>query len=453
MKSSIPGAEVVDPSLVHGLVRTARPKQWMKNVLVFAAPGAAGVLDNAADLAATLAAFVAFCLAASGVYFWNDALDVEADRLHPTKRFRPIAAGIVPVTTAKVVGTVLVVLSLGAAAATGRWETVAVVAAYVVLVMLYSAWLKFVAVVDIVTVASGFVLRAAGGAAAVGVPMSNWFVLVTVFGSLFIVAGKRYAELREIGDDAQLVRATLADYSASYLRIVLIVSCGAALLSYCQWAFETSDRTAAEWPFYELSIVPMLTALLRYALVLERGRGAAPEEVFASDRVLQLLGLAWVVLFGLAVYCAMNDGRGRPGPGRRCRGVDERRAGPASVHRRGRLPGRGPDRRDRQLPGPLDDRAGVGGGTRGRGRRDRSARRQRPRPAADRRLRRRGGERPGGVRGQPRPRRCRRPGASRRVASPTPPTATSKTRSMCSTSTAPTATDQPAPTSASGGGG
>ena len=105
-------------------------------------------------------------------------------------------------------------LSLGAAALTGRWETVAVVAVYVVLVMLYSAWLKHIAVVDIVTVASGFVLRAAGGAVAVDVPMSNWFVLVTVFGSLFIVAGKRYAELREIGDDAQLVRATLADYSA-----------------------------------------------------------------------------------------------------------------------------------------------------------------------------------------------------------------------------------------------
>ena len=98
------------------------------------------------------------------------------------------------------------------------------------------------------------------------------------------------------------MRATLGDYSIGYLRIVLIVSCGAALVSYCQWAFETSDGTAAEWPFYELSIVPMLTALLRYALVLEQGRGAAPEEVFASDRVLQLLGVAWVRAFGLAVY-------------------------------------------------------------------------------------------------------------------------------------------------------
>ncbi|MET0459362.1 MAG: decaprenyl-phosphate phosphoribosyltransferase [Ilumatobacteraceae bacterium] len=289
-------------AVVHGLVRTARPRQWLKNILVFAAPGAAGVLDDWGDLGRTVLAFVAFCLAASGIYLWNDALDVDADRIHPTKRFRPVAAGVVPVATAKVVGTILPILALAVAAATGRWQTVAVIAVYVIVTMLYSSWLKHVAVVDIVTVAAGFVLRAAAGAVAVDVPMSNWFVLVTVFGSLFIVAGKRYAELREMGEDAAAVRAALADYSVGYLRIVLIVSCGAALVSYCQWAFETADEARTDWPFYELSIVPMLTALLRYALVLEQGRGAAPEEVFASDRVLQLLGVCWVVVFGLAVY-------------------------------------------------------------------------------------------------------------------------------------------------------
>jgi decaprenyl-phosphate phosphoribosyltransferase len=288
--------------LAAGLVRTARPKQWLKNVLVFAAPGAAGVLDEWDALWRTLLAFVAFCLAASSIYLWNDALDVESDRHHPTKRFRPVAAGVVPVGTAKLVGSLLPLAALGVAALTGYWKTVGVVAVYIVVVMLYSAWLKHVAVLDIVTVASGFVLRAAGGAAAVDVAMSNWFVLVTVFGSLFIVTGKRYAEMREIGEDAAAVRATLAAYNLGYLRTVLAVSCGAALLSYCQWAFETRDLADTSWPFYELSIVPLLTALLRYALVLEQGRGAAPEDVFASDRVLQLLGLAWVIVFGLAVY-------------------------------------------------------------------------------------------------------------------------------------------------------
>ena len=296
------GQRAMPTGLGAGLLRTARPKQWAKNVLVFAAPGAAGVLDDWPETGQAVLAFVAFCCAASGIYLWNDALDVAADRLHPTKRFRPVAAGIVGVTTAKVAGSAMALAGLAVAAATGRWQTVAVVAVYVATTLAYSGWLKHVAVVDIVTIASGFVLRAAGGAVAVDVPMSQWFVLCTVFGSLFIVTGKRYAELRDMGEDAAAVRSTLADYSVGYLRIVLTVSCGAALVSYCQWAFETKELSSNDLPFYELSIVPMLTALLRYALVLEQGRGAAPEEVFASDRVLQALGVLWVIVFGLGVY-------------------------------------------------------------------------------------------------------------------------------------------------------
>jgi decaprenyl-phosphate phosphoribosyltransferase len=293
------------PSIAAGLLRTARPKQWLKNVLVFAAPGAAGVLDDWPQFGQAVLAFIAFCLAASGIYLWNDALDVDADRLHPRKRLRPVAAGIVPVRTAEVVGTLVALAGLAVAATTGRWQTVAVVAVYVVTTLLYSAWLKHVAVVDLVTIASGFVLRAAGGAVAVDVEMSQWFVLCTVFGSLFIVVGKRYAEMRELERDGaalRQVRSTLGDYSVGYLRIVLAISCGAALVSYCQWAYETKELSQTAWPFYELSIVPMLTALLRYALVLENGGGAAPEDVFARDRVLQLLGVAWIVIFGLGVY-------------------------------------------------------------------------------------------------------------------------------------------------------
>ena len=124
-----------------------------------------------------------------------------------------------------------------------------------------------------------------------------------MFGSLFIVTGKRYAELREIGEDAAAVRATLAAYSLGYLRIVLAVSLRRGARQLLPVGVrDARTLTGSDWPFYELSIVPMLTALLRYALVLEQGHGAAPEEVFASDRVLQVLGLAWVVVFGLAVY-------------------------------------------------------------------------------------------------------------------------------------------------------
>jgi decaprenyl-phosphate phosphoribosyltransferase len=289
------------PGVLTGLWRTARPKQWLKNVLVFAAPGAAGVLDEGNNLALTALAFVSFCFAASGIYVWNDLLDVEADRRHPTKRHRAIASGQLSVGAARVFGVVLPIVALGLAALTGRWQTVAVVATYIVITIAYTLRLKHVPVVDVVTVAAGFVLRAAAGAVAVDVPMSRWFVLCITFGSLFIVVGKRYAELNELGGEAQ-TRATLEEYSIGYLRMLLSVSLAGVLISYCVWAFETSAASTSDWPFYELSIVPMLMALLRYLLVLDQGQGAAPEEVFTSDRLLLLLGFCWIVVYGLAVY-------------------------------------------------------------------------------------------------------------------------------------------------------
>jgi decaprenyl-phosphate phosphoribosyltransferase len=287
---------------MHPILRTARPKQWLKNVLVFAAPGAAGVLDQPRELGITVLTFVAFCAAASGTYFWNDVLDVEADRAHPIKSRRPVASGALKSSTARGFGTVLPLVALGLAALTWRWQTVAVLALYMSITLSYSIVWKHIAVIDLVAIASGFVLRAAAGAVAVDVPMSSWFVLVTTFGSLFIVAGKRYAEARDLGDAAHGVRSTLGEYNEGYLRFVLAVTCGGALVSYCVWAFETKDLTDSDLPYYELSIVPMLTAFLRYMLVIDQGHGAAPEDVFGGDRVLQVLGAAWVVVFGLAVY-------------------------------------------------------------------------------------------------------------------------------------------------------
>jgi len=288
--------------VIRALVRQARPRQWVKNVLVFAAPGAAGVLDDAGALRPTLIAFVAFCLVSSGTYYWNDLLDIDADRLHPTKRHRPLASGAIPIGLAQVVGTSLIIGGILLGFATGHWQTVAVLAVYAVLTLSYSVHLKHVAVVDLIAIASGFVLRAMAGAAAADVPMSSWFVLCTTFGSLFIVTGKRYAELRELGEEAAATRATLEAYSLTFLRSVLSVSLGATIVAYCIWAFETAERSGSDFPFYELSIVPMLTALLRYLLILEQGHGGAPEEVFAADRSLQAFGVIWLITFALGVY-------------------------------------------------------------------------------------------------------------------------------------------------------
>jgi decaprenyl-phosphate phosphoribosyltransferase len=286
--------------MTSALLRQARPKQWVKNLLVFAAPGAAGVLDNGPSLWRAVVTFVAFCMASSGTYYWNDILDIDNDRIHPTKKNRPIASGAIPIGVARIVGTVLLLAGIGLAATT-HWQTIIAVAGYVLLTSLYSTVLKHVAVVDLVAVSVGFVLRAIAGAVATDVHMSKWFSLTTSFASLFIVTGKRYAELRDLGDDAQ-TRPSLDDYTLGFLRIVLAVSCGASLVTYCIWAFDTRELAGSTWPFYELSIIPMGTALLRYTLILEQGHGAAPEEIFAHDRTLQILGLIWIAVFGMGVY-------------------------------------------------------------------------------------------------------------------------------------------------------
>lgn len=285
---------------LRALVEEARPKQWVKNALVFAAPGAAGVLDNSSFLLRSVVLFVSFCLVSSGTYYWNDIRDVEADRQHPTKCLRPIARGAIGMRTARLAAILFVLFGSAVAFALG-WRTGAVVIGYVALTTIYSLALKHVAVLDLVAVAGGFVLRAVAGAVVTGVPMSTWFVLCTSFGSLFIVTGKRFAELREVGEGAG-TRATLDSYSLGFLQTVLSMTVGATLVTYCIWAFEVREVSGSSWPFYELSIVPMLTALLRYTLVIEQGHGSAPEEIFAADRWLQAMGLAWFVVFGLGVY-------------------------------------------------------------------------------------------------------------------------------------------------------
>ncbi|MFZ9383248.1 MAG: decaprenyl-phosphate phosphoribosyltransferase [Ilumatobacteraceae bacterium] len=289
--------------MIDAIWRESRPKQWLKNVLVFAAPGAAGVLDDLDALLPTLGVFVALSLVASGTYFWNDIVDVEADRRHPTKRRRPIAAGEIPLSVARVVGSALVVLGAAVAFACG-WRAGVAVSVYLVVTVSYSFGLKRIAVVDLMVVASGFVIRAIAGAEAADVPMSTWFLLCTSFGSLFIVTGKRFAEFREMGTDATTTRSTLAQYTMEYLRAILTVSLGATLVAYCIWAFETKEIADLTWPLYELSIVPMLGALLRYALLLERGEGSAPEEIFFRDRTIQVMGVLWVAVFAAGVYAS-----------------------------------------------------------------------------------------------------------------------------------------------------
>src|ERR1700759_2033261 len=171
--AAAPGAPAAGrSSTLKAIIKTARPKQWTKNVLVFAAPAAAGVLAERDALLQTLVAFIGFCLAASGTYFLNDANDAAADRLHPTKRLRPIAAGDLDVRTARIVGVVLILVSFVVTAPVNDFKLTGVIAGYVLVTISYTTWLKYEPVIDLAAVAAGFVFRAIARGRATGVPLS-----------------------------------------------------------------------------------------------------------------------------------------------------------------------------------------------------------------------------------------------------------------------------------------
>ena len=278
-----------------------RPRQWAKNLLVVAAPAGAEVLSELSTWWRLTLAFAAFCAASSAIYIANDLADIEADRRHPTKCERPIAAGLVSIGTARAVAAGLIVVAFLLAVATTEWDFVAVLGLYVVTTLAYSAWLKHVAILDLVIVASGFLLRAIGGAVVVDVVISSWFLIVTGFGSLFVVTGKRLAELEEMGEEAATVRPTLDHYTVPFLRFVLGVACTATAVAYCIFSFDKAETAGAGAVWFQLSAIPVVTALLRYALAVEVGEGATPEDLFLRDRVLQLMGGIWIILFGVGL--------------------------------------------------------------------------------------------------------------------------------------------------------
>lgn len=286
-----------DSSLLTGLVLACRPKQWLKNVLVLAAPVMAGIIMLPAALADTVLAFVAFCMAASGAYLVNDAFDVESDRRHPHKRHRPVASGVVPVPLAFAFGGTLVLGSVAVASLTQSWRLPAVLVGYLAVTTAYTVWLKHIAVVDLVGLAAGFVLRALAGAAATDVWVSDWFFIVAALGSLFMVAGKREAELRNQPEGE--TRATLKLYSHSYLEFVKAMSAGGAIITYCLWAL---DHVGAGSLLFTLSIVPFALGILRYAMLVDGGSGESPETLMLRDRSMQIFGLALAVLIAIGIY-------------------------------------------------------------------------------------------------------------------------------------------------------
>lgn len=288
-------------NLLVGVVKAVRPRQWVKNSLVLLAPLSAAGSGHRYDYGQlalqVLVAFVVFSLAASAVYLVNDVRDVEADREHPTKRFRPIAAGVVPEWLAYALSVVLAAACLGLS----WWLTpnlAVVMAVYIVIQLGYCFGLKHQAVMDVCIVSSGFLLRAIAGGAATHTRLSQWFLLVAAFASLFMAAGKRYAELQLAERTGAAIRKALESYTGTYLRFVWTMSATAVVMCYGLWAFER-DHGSGSW--FAVTMVPFTIAILRYAVDVDGGLAGEPEDIALRDRVLQLLFVLWIGTLGAAV--------------------------------------------------------------------------------------------------------------------------------------------------------
>ncbi len=284
-------------STAANLLISVRPGEWIKNTFVFAGLVFGRQLTDLSAVAQSLAAFAIFCALAGAVYLINDVADRERDRQHPRKRERPIAAGALSPGTALAAATLLAVAGL-----VGAWSMSpafgAVATTYVSLLALYSGPLKHIVIIDVLTIAIGFVLRVAAGAIAVGVPMSHWLLVCTILLALFLGLSKRRHELVLLADGAIGHRRILQEYSPYLLDQMIGVVTASTLMAYVFYA--TSGETAAKFgtSLLGLTIPFPLYGIFRYLyLVHQREGGGSPAELLLNDRPL----LACVALWGLSV--------------------------------------------------------------------------------------------------------------------------------------------------------
>ena len=298
-----PAATAVPPfSLTRwgrAVIQTTRPRQWPKNLLVFAAPLAGASLGRNDGFGYALLAMVAFGCASAAVYFINDVADVERDRRHPVKRNRPIASGALPEQHAVVLAVLAALFAVGAGVVIREPLLIVTASLYLCLSFLYSLKLKHVPFVEMLIVASGFVLRLLGGAAATHVKPSVWFLLVCSLGALGVAVAKRYTELTSLGADAVRHRPVMRGYRADMLRVTQVLIGVGVLATYLLWAL--SEDTAAR-PWHLVSALPLAAALVRFGVLTARGTVRPVEDLITRDAVMLCCEAAWLVLFCIGLY-------------------------------------------------------------------------------------------------------------------------------------------------------
>jgi 4-hydroxybenzoate polyprenyltransferase len=288
-------------SFFTAVVLSLRPRQWVKNLFVFA-----GLIFSQSLFTPlvwpAIAAFVIFCALSGAIYLFNDLADVEKDRLHPTKRRRPIASGALSVRAGFTVGVLTVLGSLVAAyALSPRFGIVATV--YAVLLTAYSVWLKHMVILDVLTVAAGFVLRAIAGAAAIRVQISGWLVICTILVALFLALGKRRHEYLSLHGDAAAHRPILAEYSEPFLDQMVAVVTASTVTAYALYTMSPETMTKFHTRWLPLTLPFVLYGIFRYLYLLYRRElGGNPSDLLLSDRALLINTVLWMFALLVIIY-------------------------------------------------------------------------------------------------------------------------------------------------------
>ena len=287
-------------AVLFHLIRAMRPQQWTKNALVFAALVFDLKFFDLGPVASTLLAFVAFCLASSAMYLINDLRDIAADQAHPRKRFRPLASGALPIAVARPAAVMLIIAALGVGWLV-RPEFAGVVLAYLLLMAGYNLGLKQQPIVDVMVIAFGFVLRAAGGAVALDVPISPWLYVCTALLSIFLGLAKRRSELASLGPNAEAHRANLSSYTLPMLDQMISMVGAATMMAYALYTFEASSVPTNYSMMLTLPFV--VFAIFRYLLLIQQNQlTGSPELLLFRDRPLFISIVGWGVSAVLVLY-------------------------------------------------------------------------------------------------------------------------------------------------------
>lgn len=315
LQTSIPGGQHEDSVLPErqntkvsglvGFIQIIRPKQWIKNAFVFIPVFFGGLMLDTGGVCAALITFVAFCLTASSVYCFNDIVDVADDRRHPVKCRRPIAAGTVSVAQGYMLMSAMLLLSAGAVAVLpqARWQVAVVIGGYYLLNLAYCVWLKQYAIIDVCTVAFGFVLRILAGGVATGIVLSHWIVLMTFLLTLFLSLAKRRDDVLRMNRTGEPPRKSASRYNLTFINQAITITATVTIVCYIMYTVSPEVISMHRAENLYLTSLFVIIGLLRYLqIAMVDEQSGDPTKVMWRDRVIQMIVICWGLSFLVIIY-------------------------------------------------------------------------------------------------------------------------------------------------------